>query len=97
MKVFFAAAAATIAGTVVGALDNPCIGAPGLPTLTAEKCNTTDPFQQWAFANGNVVRKGDPTQCVSVSNYGTSDETPLVVAPCHPGDKTPGHNNQAFA
>jgi hypothetical protein len=92
MKIFLAAA--MLGGAA--ALDNPCLGVPGPPTLTAEKCNASDPYQHWSFVNGTIVRMANSSECVSVENYRTDSGAPFVVSPCHPGDTTKGHLNQAF-
>ncbi len=105
MKVLFAAAAmasssslvaVVLAGPGSSSLNNPCLAQGGAP-LAVQKCDPANVNQQWAFANGNMVRAADATQCVSTSNFSTADMARLVVAPCHPTDKQPGHNNQAFA
>ena len=84
---------AVVSPTVEG-LTNPCLG---VVSLSAQLCNASDVAQQWDFSSmGQLVQRSDNTKCLSVQNYGTADQTPLEIEPCHPDDKTPGHQNQGF-
>lgn len=120
MKLLLAAvsgAGALVSSSVqAGALNNPCLG--NSPAYVAvQKCNASNPFQQWTFSNsaaaasggggssssdgggggGFVTLKSDSSTCLSVLDFATTQESLLVATPCHPDDKTPGHQNQEFA
>ena len=46
---------------------------------------------------GAVTLRSDSSSCLSVLDFATAQESLLVVTPCHPQDKTPGHRNQEFS
>jgi hypothetical protein len=67
----------------------------GIP-ITAQTCDATKSTQQWDFKGDNIVLRQASGQCVDIRDYATDPQSIVTEYSCHPEDKDPSHQNQAW-
>jgi hypothetical protein len=66
--------------------------------ITAQTCDAAKVTQQWDIKGGSmdhiVLRQSG--KCLDINNYATGAESIVQEYDCHPDDKDPSHQNQAW-
>jgi beta-glucosidase-like glycosyl hydrolase len=69
------------------------------PVLHANTCSNSSVTQKWDFSHtdGEIQQHGTNQLCVDIDGYSTANMGTLQVFACHPKDKNPEHQNQAWS